>query len=93
VFGIERCRTLDEHAAGLVVVPLAEVAAAAFPVRKLDAVAARIVAHGGWIPTQDPAPEGPVAAFDPDGRFIALLGNSRGRSWPTTVFVGPGEID
>ena len=34
-----------------------------------------------------------MAAFDPTGRFIALLGDSRGRSWPTTVFVGPDDFD
>jgi tRNA pseudouridine55 synthase len=91
-FGIAQARTLQEHQDELAVVPLDRVAEISFPVRRLDATAASIIAHGGWIPAAEPAPEGAVAAFDPSGRFIALLGDSRGRSWPITVFVGPEDL-
>ncbi|HVE28025.1 MAG TPA: tRNA pseudouridine(55) synthase TruB [Sporichthya sp.] len=94
-FGIEACRTLEELAEGLELVPLAAAARAAFPHRDLDAEAARIVANGGWIPvdgatTSTEAAPAAVAAFGPDGDLVCLLSDKTGRSWPIVGFTGPG---
>ncbi len=91
-FDIAGAATLEDLAEKLTVVPLPEVAAAIFPRRDLDDVAARIVAHGGWIPALPDAPDGPTAAFHPDGRLLGLLEDKRDRSWPTVMFVGPGDV-
>ena len=64
-----------------------EAAAAAFPRRDLDAEGARIVAHGGWIPAEGTAGEGPIAVFDPDGMFVALVTERGGRARPLAVFT------
>jgi tRNA pseudouridine55 synthase len=91
-FGIEAAHTLAALSEDLVLVPLREAAAALFTRRDLDAEAARIVGHGGWIPALDDAGPGPAAAFDPEGRFLGLLEDKNGRSWPTTMFVGASGV-
>jgi tRNA pseudouridine55 synthase len=90
-FGLESARTLEEHRSELVVVPLRVAAGELFPRRDLDAAAAHIVAHGGWIPALSEAQPGPTAAFAPDGAFLGLLEDRNDRSWPTVMFVGPGD--
>ncbi len=63
---IRDARTLDQLAASLQVIPLADAAAAAFPRRDLTADEARLVAHGGRLPgaamsqpaTAEPRPPG-----------------------------------
>jgi tRNA pseudouridine55 synthase len=58
--------TLDELAAGMRVIPLAEAAAAAFPVRVLTAEQARVLGHGARLPPSGPAP-GPAGGQDRAG--------------------------
>ncbi|HEY2576642.1 MAG TPA: tRNA pseudouridine(55) synthase TruB [Streptosporangiaceae bacterium] len=81
-------RTLDELAAGLAVLPLADAAAAAFPRLDLTGEQAVKLAHGGKL---DAGPEGtgsdPVAAFGPDGSLIALVTREAGRYRPLAVFA------
>jgi tRNA pseudouridine55 synthase len=91
-FGLESAATLEALANELIVLPLREVAGRLFPRRDLDPAAARIVAHGGWIPALPGAGPGPAAAFAPDGAFLGLLEDRNGRSWPTVMFVGPGDL-
>lgn len=91
-FGIDAAHTLEALAEHFTTVPLGQVADAVFPRRDLDEIATRIVAHGGWIPALDSAPGGPMAAFAPDGRLLGLLEDKRDRSWPTVMFVGPGDV-
>jgi tRNA pseudouridine55 synthase len=93
-YGLSAARTLDELAEQLEVLPLAEAAAAAFPVRELTAEEARSLSHGGRLPGpgpgQDPGPggeAGPVAAFGPDGTLIALVQEKDGVARPLAVFV------
>jgi tRNA pseudouridine55 synthase len=93
-YGLSAARTLDELAERLDVLPLAEAAAAAFPVRELTAEEARSLSHGGRLPGpgpgQDPGPggeSGPVAAFGPDGTLIALVQDKDGVTRPLAVFV------
>lgn len=88
-FDVAACRSLEQLAEELVVLPLADAARAAFPCRELDELAARIVGNGGWIPAAEDAVDGRVAAFGPDGELVALLGDKDGRSWPVVGFTGP----
>jgi tRNA pseudouridine55 synthase len=88
-FDLRLAHTLDQLEDELTLVPLAVAADLLFPRRDLDAEAARIVAHGGWIPALPDHGGGPAAAFAPDGTFLGLLEDKRDRSWPTTIFVGP----
>jgi tRNA pseudouridine55 synthase len=89
-FDLAACRSLEQLAEELVVLPLAAVARAAFPCRELDDLAARIIGNGGWIPAEEGHGDGPVAAFGPDGELVALLGDKNGRSWPVVGFTGAG---
>jgi tRNA pseudouridine55 synthase len=85
-YDLSAAHTLDELAAGLTVLPLAEAAAAAFPARELTADEARTLSHGGRLPGAG-AETGPVAAFGPDGTLIALVEEKDGVARPLAVFV------
>jgi tRNA pseudouridine55 synthase len=79
-------RTLDELAASLTVIPLAEAAAAAFPRRELSAGEAAKVSHGARLPALGLG-SGPVAAFGPDGMLVALLTEEADQARSLAVFV------
>jgi tRNA pseudouridine55 synthase len=78
-YGIDEARTLDELAEDFVVLPLAAAAAAAFPVRRLDAAEATTVRYGQRL-TASGLGEGPVAALGPDGDLVALIEDRGGRA-------------
>lgn len=78
--------TLDQLAAGLRVIPLAQAAAAAFPVRALTEAEADSLSHGASLGATG-AGKGPVAALSPDGVLIALVEEREGRARPLAVFV------
>jgi len=84
-YGLGQARGLDELAAGLRVIPLAEAAAAAFPVRPLTEAEAQSLSHGASLNAAGAA--GPVAALAPDGTLIALVEERAGRARPLAVFV------
>lgn len=96
-YDLGMARTLDQLAASLDLIPLAEAVAAAFPARQLTGDQARALSHGAALtvtgapsPATGPAgpgPAGPVAAFGPDGTFIALVEEKDGRARPVAVFV------
>ena len=89
-YDLSRARTLDELAASFGLIPLAAAAAAAFPARQLTDDQARVLSHGGVLSVPGPAPgggTGPVAAFAPDGTFVALVAEERGQARPVAVFV------
>ena len=91
-YGLSVAHTLDELAGELTVLPLAEAAAEAFPVRHLTAEQANSLSHGGRLPglaeTAGPSETGgPVAAFAPDGTLIALIQEKDGVARPLAVFV------
>lgn len=76
------------------VIPLAEAAAAAFPRLDLTGDDARRLAQGALLPLPDDMPpppadgkEAPVAAFAPDGRFVALVAAEGDRLRSLAVFV------
>ena len=85
-YDLSAAHTLDELAAQLTVLPLAQAAAAAFPVRELTADEARSLSHGGRLPGTG-GETGPVAAFGPDGTLIALVQDKDGLARPLAVFV------
>ena len=78
--------SLDGLAAGLRVIPLAEAAAAAFPVRTLTESETDSLSHGASLGATG-AGRGPVAALSPDGTLIALVEEQNGRARPLAVFV------
>ncbi len=85
-YDLSAAHTLDELDAQLTVLPLAQAAAAAFPVRELTADQARSLSHGGRLPGTG-GETGPVAAFGPDGTLIALVQDKDGLARPLAVFV------
>src|SRR5262245_4774656 len=85
-YGLGQASGLDELAAGLRVIPLAEAAAAAFPVRPLTEAEARSLSHGASLNPAGAGP-GPVAALGPDGTLVALVEERDGRARPLAVFV------
>lgn len=85
-YDLSAAHTLDELAGQLTMLPLAQAAAAAFPVRELTADEARSLSHGGRLPGVG-GETGPVAAFGPDGTLIALVQEKDGVARPLAVFV------
>ncbi|MBO0774914.1 MAG: tRNA pseudouridine(55) synthase TruB [Actinobacteria bacterium] len=98
-YGLAMARTLGQLAASFTVIPLADAVAAAFPSRRLAAGQAAALSHGAAltvtgppVPPRGPAGSAPgqsglVAAFAPDGTFIALTEERDGRARPVAVFV------
>jgi tRNA pseudouridine55 synthase len=90
-YQVDSAHTLDALAANLVVLPLADAAAAAFPRLDVTAEQAARLAHGGRLPAAGlPAGDlgtGPVAAFGPDGTLIALVTVDAGQARPIAVFL------
>ena len=85
-FGLDGAATLPELEREFRLIPLDDVAAACFTRRDLDAADAAAVAHGGRLPAGGSS--GPVAAFGPDGAFLALLEDVDGAARPVAVFTG-----
>jgi tRNA pseudouridine55 synthase len=89
-YGLAMAHGLDELAAALPVLPvlpMEEAAAAAFAVRKLTDGEARTLSHGGRVPGSGECQAGPVAAFAPDGRLIALVRDEGDQLRPIAVFA------
>jgi tRNA pseudouridine55 synthase len=75
-------------------VPVAEVARRLFPVRSVDAEAARLLSHGGPLPAM--GQPGPYAVFGPDGRVVAVVAERDGLARAEVVLApagGPQVID
>jgi tRNA pseudouridine55 synthase len=89
-FGVESARTLDQLAADLAVIPLADAAAAVFPRLDVDAETAARVEHGAPLPRTGISP-GPVAVFAPDGTLLSLVEDRGPRAKHLVVFVDPAE--
>lgn len=85
-FDLAAARTLEqlEEAFDTSVVPLDEAAAQSFPRRDLTPQEALALSYGQKLEPSD-AP-GLLAAFDPDGRCVALVEDAGGRARPTVVF-------
>ncbi|CAM5546573.1 MULTISPECIES: tRNA pseudouridine(55) synthase TruB [Streptomyces] len=95
-YGLEAARTLESLEESLEIMPIAEAAAAAFPRWDVDDHQARLLGNGVRIdmPSGEGAPgpspgsgSGPVAVFGPEGRFLALVEESKGKAKSLAVFV------
>ena len=89
-YRLRDAHTLDELAAELVVVPLADVAAASFPTYEVSEEQARIVGHGRQLVALDLGVSGPVAMLAPDGSLLALY-EQRGRHACAVAVFAPSE--
>jgi tRNA pseudouridine55 synthase len=92
-YGLDAAKTLeqlqavvsDPEGGDFPVLPLPEAAALAFPRWDLDEKQARLLTNGVRLdmPAFDTAP---VAAFGPDGRFLALVEEQKGKAKSLAVF-------
>jgi tRNA pseudouridine55 synthase len=91
-YTLERAHTLDELSAdveqgvAVPVLPIAAAADAAFPRYDVDAEEAKVIAHGGFLESRGLG-AGPIAVFDPEGGFLALVEEHGTRAKPIAVFV------
>ena len=88
-FGLDRAQPLAaleaDGALDAAVVRLDAAVAAAFPQRALDAQEAADLSHGRRLAPTGVA--GPVGAFAPDGRCVALVEDRDGAARPSVVFA------
>jgi tRNA pseudouridine55 synthase len=84
-YGLDAAKTLDQLQQELTVMPIAEAAAAAFPRWDVDERRARLLTNGVRLdmPAHD---RSPVAVFAPDGRFLALVEEQKGKARSLAVF-------
>lgn len=85
-YDLSVAHTLDDLAEDFVLLPIAEAARSAFAARDVDADDARILSHGGSLPSVGAGP-GPVAVFGPDGGLLALVEERGEATKALAVFV------
>ncbi|WP_030381309.1 MULTISPECIES: tRNA pseudouridine(55) synthase TruB [unclassified Streptomyces] len=86
-YRIDAAHTLDRLQQELTVLPVADAAAAAFPRWDLDERRTRLVLNGVRLEMPgEYAGRGPVAVFDPAGRFVALVEEQKGKAKSLAVF-------
>lgn len=85
-YGLDAAKTLDQLQTELTVMPIAQAAAAAFPRWDVDERRARLLTNGVRLdmPAHD---RSPVAVFAPDGRFVALVEEQKGKARSLAVFA------
>lgn len=91
-YGLDVARTVEALDATpddvpLDVLPMADAARAAFPVRALTEPEARALSYGQGVPVGD-APDGPVAAIAPDGTLVAVV-SRRGDALRPEIVLAP----
>ena len=90
-YDLSQARTLQDLSERMIVTPLAEAAAAAFPRIDLTEADAGRLSHGIKIDVPEGAPSGtaeaPTAAFAPDGSLVALVATESGRLRSLAVFA------
>ncbi|MFB7667860.1 tRNA pseudouridine(55) synthase TruB [Kitasatospora sp. NPDC056138] len=87
-YGLDSARTLEQLEEQLEVLPIADAADAAFPRWDIDAEQARLLSNGMKLKAPGLGVDGPIAVFDPEGRFLALVEEKGGSARPVAVFVG-----
>ncbi|GAA2272991.1 MULTISPECIES: tRNA pseudouridine(55) synthase TruB [Kitasatospora] len=87
-YGLESAHTLEQLEEKLEVLPIADAAAAAFPRWDIDAEQARLLSNGMKLKAPGLGVDGPIAVFDPEGRFLALVEERGASARPVAVFVG-----
>ncbi|MFF1422821.1 tRNA pseudouridine(55) synthase TruB [Streptomyces sp. NPDC058280] len=84
-YALDAAKTIDQLQEELTVMPVADAAAAAFARWDVDEKTAKLLLNG--VRLDMPAYEtGPVAAFDPEGRFLALVEEQHGKAKSLAVF-------
>ncbi|MEU1669143.1 tRNA pseudouridine(55) synthase TruB [Streptomyces sparsogenes] len=86
-YGLAAAGTLPQLEESLRIMPIAEAAAAAFPRWEIDAERARLLGNGVRIGMPAREEAGPVAVFGPDGRFLALVEEHKGKAKSLAVFA------
>ena len=87
-YRLDAAKTLDELQENLTVMPIAEAAAAAFPRWDVDERRAKLLTNGVRLEMpEEYAGRGPVAVFGPEGRFLALVEEQRGKAKSVAVFA------
>ncbi|MFE7902265.1 tRNA pseudouridine(55) synthase TruB [Streptomyces sp. NPDC057424] len=87
-YKLDTARTLDQLQQELTVMPIADAAAAAFPRWDVDTRRAGLLTNGVRLEMPETyAGSGPVAVFDPEGRFLALVEEQRGKAKSLAVFA------
>ncbi|MEU9135352.1 tRNA pseudouridine(55) synthase TruB [Streptomyces sp. NPDC048404] len=87
-YKLDAARTLDQLQEELTVMPLADAAAAAFPRWDVDSKRARLLLNGVRLEMPDEyTGKGTVAVFDPEGRFLALVEEQKGKAKSLAVFA------
>lgn len=80
-YKLDSAKTLDQLQQELSVMPIAEAAGAAFRRWDVDAKRARLLLNGVRLEMpEEYAGAGPVAVFDPEGRFLALVEEQKGKA-------------
>ncbi|MFD9465257.1 tRNA pseudouridine(55) synthase TruB [Streptomyces sp. NPDC060027] len=86
-YKLDSARTLDQLQEELTVMPIAEAAAAAFPRWDVDTKRARLLLNGVRLEMpEEYAGKGTVAVFDPEGLFLALVEDQKGKAKSLAVF-------
>jgi tRNA pseudouridine55 synthase len=88
-YGLDGAHTLEQLAAEMSVISLADAAAAAFPRLDVDEQTAQRVAHGVPLPPTGHGPGRPVAVFGPDGQLLSLVEDRGARAKHLAVFAAP----
>jgi tRNA pseudouridine55 synthase len=86
-YKLDSARTLDQLQEELTVMPIAEAASAAFPRWDVDTKRARLLLNGVRLEMpEEYAGRGTVAVFDPEGQFLALVEEQKGKAKSLAVF-------
>ncbi|WP_316741068.1 tRNA pseudouridine(55) synthase TruB [Streptomyces sp. MK7] len=86
-YKLDAAKTLDQLQQELTVMPIAEAAAAAFPRWDVDARRAKLLTNGVRLEMpEEYAGARAVAVFGPEGRFLALVEEHRGKAKSLAVF-------
>ncbi|MGW5866770.1 tRNA pseudouridine(55) synthase TruB [Streptomyces sp. NPDC055239] len=87
-YKLDTAKTIDQLQEELTVMPVADAAAAAFPRWDVDEKRAGLLLNGVRIEMPgEYAGAGPVAVFDPQGRFLVLAEELKGKAKSLAVFA------
>ena len=86
-YTLEQAVTLEQLEESFTHLPIGTAAAAAFPRWDVDDEQARLMVHGVRLASPGDLGPGPVAVFDPAGRFLALVEEKYGQARLLAVFA------
>ncbi|QFY07071.1 tRNA pseudouridine(55) synthase TruB [Nonomuraea phyllanthi] len=86
-YDLSLARTVEQLVEECVILPIGEAVTAAFPRRNVTAEEARVIGHGGRLPSLGLG-TGPIGVFGPDGGLLALVEEHGPVAKPLAVFVG-----